>query len=76
MTDQLDQPDQLTAAQVSAVLDLAAAAAAADGTAPLSEHGILRVRHSAPGQGHDVLVTADGEMAGRRRGLGSRVDDQ
>ena len=64
MTDQLDQPDQLTAAQVSAVLDLAAAAAAADGTAPLSEHGMLRVRHSAPGQGHDVLVTAGGEMAG------------
>jgi mycothiol synthase len=55
---------QLTGAQVGAVLDLVAAAAAADGTAPLSEHGMLRVRHAAAGQGHDVLVTAGGEIAG------------
>jgi mycothiol synthase len=64
VTDQLDRPDQLTTAQVCAVLDLVAAATATDGAAPLSEHGMLRVRHNVPGQGHDVLVTGSEEMAG------------
>jgi mycothiol synthase len=55
----------LTPGQVSAVLDLAAAAADADGIAPLSEHGMLRVQHSTPGQGDDFIVTAaDGTVTG------------
>jgi mycothiol synthase len=61
-------PDPLTSAQVSAqvsaVLELVTAAADADRVAPLSEHGMLRVQHGVPGQGHDVLLTADGEVAG------------
>jgi mycothiol synthase len=60
----VDQPDQLAGVQVGAILDLAAAAAAADGVAPLSEHGMLRVQHGSPDQGHDVLITSDGEIAG------------
>jgi mycothiol synthase len=56
--------DQLTAAQAAAVLDLVAAATAADGVAPLSEHGILRVRHAKPGEGRDVLVTSGDTIAG------------
>jgi mycothiol synthase len=71
--------DQLTDAQVSAVLDLVAAAAAADGTAPLSEHGMLRVRHGVAGQGRDVLVTAGAGIAGygyvEPPGDGDRAED-
>jgi mycothiol synthase len=64
VTGQLDQPEQLSAAQVVAVVDLVAAAAGADGVAPLSEHGMLRVRHGVRGQGQDMLISAGGEIAG------------
>ena len=50
--------------QVGAVLDLIHAAAAADGVGPLSEHGMLRVRHGDPGRGSDLLTTAGGQIAG------------
>jgi mycothiol synthase len=56
--------EPLTGARVSAVLELAAAAADADGVAPLSERGMLRVRHSEGGQGQDVLITSGGQVAG------------
>jgi mycothiol synthase len=56
---------QLTPAQVAGVLDLIAAAADSDGVTPLSEHGMLHVRHSERGQGRDAIVTADdGTIAG------------
>jgi mycothiol synthase len=49
--------------QLGEVLDLIQAAADADGVGPLSEHGMLRVRHGAPG-GSDVLATAGRQLAG------------
>jgi mycothiol synthase len=56
--------DRLTGAQVSVVLELVAAAADGDGVAPLSEHGMLRVQHSVPGHGRDVLITRGGAIVG------------
>ena len=54
----------LTPGQVSAVLELAAAARTADGVAPLSEQAMLRLQHGA-GNGADWVVTAeDGGIAG------------
>jgi mycothiol synthase len=65
VTGEAAQVSQLTPAQIAGVLDLLAAAADSDGVAPLSEHGMLHVRHSEPGQGHDVIVTGDdGTIAG------------
>jgi mycothiol synthase len=55
-------PDRLTPAQVTGILDVVAAAAAADGVGPLSEHGLLHVRHGEPGS--DVVATADGQIVG------------
>jgi mycothiol synthase len=55
---------QLTPGQVAGVLDVVEAAAGTDGVAPLSEHGLLRVRHSEPGQHHYVAAAADGEIVG------------
>jgi mycothiol synthase len=49
--------------QTGEVLDLIQAAADADEVGPLSEHGMLRVRHGDPG-GSDVLAIADGQIAG------------
>ncbi|MBV9451550.1 MAG: mycothiol synthase [Streptosporangiaceae bacterium] len=57
-------PDTLSPAQVTGILDVVAAAARADGVGPLSEHGMLRVRHSEPGRGHDVIAIADGQIVG------------
>jgi mycothiol synthase len=58
----------LSAAQAAAVVALAGAAAEADGVAPLSEHGLLRVRHpgeTGAGAGTELLaLTQDGEIAG------------
>jgi mycothiol synthase len=54
-------------AQVSQVLDLVAAAEAADGVAPLSEQVLLHVRHGGSGTasaGRDVLVAAGGLVVG------------
>jgi mycothiol synthase len=64
---------RLTSAQVSAVLELAASAGAADGVAPLSEHVLLHLRYDstgdstgtdAPGAGLDLILTAYGKVAG------------
>jgi mycothiol synthase len=57
-------PGALTPDQVTGILDVAKAAAKADGVGPLSEHGMLRVRHSEPGHGPDVVATADGHIVG------------
>jgi mycothiol synthase len=57
-------PGSLTPAQATAILDVVSAAAGADGIGPLSEHGMLRVRHSEPGQGHDVVAVTDGRIVG------------
>jgi mycothiol synthase len=61
---------RLTPAQITAVLDLADAATAADSVAPLSEHVLLHLRYDAagpgddPAPGRDVILTVDGEIAG------------
>jgi len=65
VTGSAEQVSELTATQVGSVLDLVAAAADADQIAPLSEHGMLRVQHGTPDQGHDVVISAaDGSLAG------------
>ena len=47
MTQRSVTGDRLTPAQVSRVLELAEAAAAADSVAPLSEHVLLHLRYDA-----------------------------
>ena len=70
MTDWSITAGGLTPAQVAGVLDLAAAAAAADSVAPLSEHVLLHLRYdeasssAGPSQGQDMIVTVQGEIAG------------
>jgi mycothiol synthase len=57
----------LTEAQAAEVADLAGRAERADGVAPLSEEGMLRVRYGSPG-GRDLLVRGgDGRLAGYAR---------
>jgi len=61
---------RLTPAQISRILDLAEAAAAADSVAPLSEHVLLHLRYDAagpgadPAPGRDLVLTVTGEIAG------------
>jgi mycothiol synthase len=61
---------RLTPAQVAGVLDLVAAAAAADSVAPFSEHVLLHLRYDAagpgadPAPGKDLILTVDGTIAG------------
>lgn len=55
----------LSAALSAQVQDLAAAAASADGVAPLSEDVLLQVRHGSEARSRDLVVTlADGTLAG------------
>ena len=54
----------LTAAQVGEVLALAEAARLADGVAPLSEHGMLRLRYDGSDGGRNFIVMTGGEIAG------------
>jgi mycothiol synthase len=55
----------LSATLSGQVQDLAAAAASADGVAPLSEEVLLQIRHgSGPGSRDLVLTAADGALAG------------
>ena len=57
--------DTLTPAQISGVLDVVAAATEADGVGPLSEHGLLHVRHGESGEsGTDVVASTDGQIVG------------
>jgi mycothiol synthase len=61
---------RLTPAQITGVLDLADAAAAADLVAPLSEHVLLHLRYDAagpaadPAPGRDLVLTVNGAIAG------------
>lgn len=67
---------RLTPAQITGVLALAEAADAADGVMPLSEHVLLHLRYDAadpgsdpaapgsPGPERDLVLTANGEIAG------------
>jgi mycothiol synthase len=70
MTQRSVTGGRLTPAQVSRVLELAEAAAAADSVAPLSEHALLHLRYDAagpgpdPGLGVDLVLTLDEEIAG------------
>jgi mycothiol synthase len=55
----------LDAAQIAGVLELAGAAAAADGVTPLSEHVLLHLRYDdGDGSGRDFVVAVDGTIAG------------
>jgi mycothiol synthase len=70
MTQRSITGGRLTPAQIARVLDLAAAAAAADSVAPLSEHVLLHLRYDAagssadPAPGRDLVLTVDDEIAG------------
>jgi mycothiol synthase len=65
MTEPRITSDGFTAAQAEAVLALVEAARLADGVAPLSEHGMLRLRYDGSGGGgRDFLIMTDGEIAG------------
>ncbi|GAB3206821.1 mycothiol synthase [Marinactinospora thermotolerans] len=68
----IDITDALTGEQARAVGELAAAARAHDGIAPLSEQTLLRVRHGAPGGGarFHLLYADDGEDTSRLVGFG------
>ncbi len=52
---------ELTTAQVREALALAGAARLADGVAPLSEHGMLHLRHDSS---EDFIAAVEGEIAG------------
>ena len=54
----------LTAAQVGEVVALAEAARLADGVAPLSEHGMLRLRYDGSDGGRNFIVMTGGEISG------------
>jgi mycothiol synthase len=55
---------RLTSDEVAAVLKLVALATDADGVAPLSEHVMLHLRYGGDGNARNVLLVADGEIAG------------
>jgi mycothiol synthase len=64
MTEPQITSDGLTAAQVDEVLALVEAARLADGVAPLSEHGMLRLRYQGNDGGRDFTVMTGSEIAG------------
>jgi mycothiol synthase len=64
MTESRVTSAELTTAQVGEVMALVEAARLADGVAPLSEHGMLRLRYDSTGGGRDFIVLAGGEIAG------------
>ncbi len=66
MTSQADVrvAEELTETEIADVLDLVEAAAAADGVVPLSEHGLLRVKHREPSGGTDVLAIWSDRIVG------------
>src|SRR5690349_18943881 len=55
---------RLTSDEVAAVLKLVALATDADGVAPLSEHVMLHLRYGGDRNARNVLLVADGEIAG------------
>ena len=64
MTEPQITSDGLTAAQADEVLALVEAARLADGVAPLSEHGMLRLRYEGNDGGRDFTVMTGSEIAG------------
>jgi mycothiol synthase len=64
MTEPRITSDGFTAAQADEVLALVEAARLADGVAPLSEHGMLRLRYDGSDGGRDFVVMTGGEIAG------------
>jgi mycothiol synthase len=60
----------LSAARVSEILSLAAAAAGADGVGPLSEDVLLQVRHGSTPPARDLVLTAGGSPAGDSHPVG------
>ncbi len=64
MTEPQITSDGLAAAQADEVLALVEAARLADGVAPLSEHGMLRLRYDGSDGGRDFIVMTGGEIAG------------
>jgi len=54
----------LTTTQAGEILALVEAARLADGVAPLSEHGMLRLRYDGAGGGRDFTVMTGSEIAG------------
>ena len=64
MTEPRITGDGFTAAQADEVLALVEAARLADGVAPLSEHGMLRLRYDGSDGGRDFIVMTGGEIAG------------
>src|SRR6266568_4100494 len=55
---------ELTTAQAGEVLALVEAARLADGVAPLSEHGMLRLSYGSADGGRDFIAIAGGQIAG------------
>ena len=53
-----------TAPRAGDIAGLVGAATDADAVAPLSEHGLLRVQHGEPGEGHDVVALAGNDIGG------------
>ena len=64
MTEPRITSDGFTAAQADEVLALVEAARLADGVAPLSEHGMLRLRYDGSDGGRDFIVVTGSEIAG------------
>ncbi len=56
--------ERLTDAEVGAVLELVRLATEEDGVAPLSEHVMLHLRYGGDRLARNVMLTADGEIAG------------
>jgi mycothiol synthase len=56
--------ERLTSDEVAAVLKLVALATDEDGVAPLSEHVMLHLRYGGDRNAGNVLLVADGEIAG------------
>ncbi len=64
MTEPRITSDGFTAAQADEVLALVEAARLADGVAPLSEHGMLRLRYDGSDGGRDFVVMTGAVIAG------------
>src|SRR5215831_5170390 len=61
---QIRVAEGLTGEEVAAVLELVKLATEEDGVAPLSEHVMLHLRYGGDRQARNVLLVADGEIAG------------
>jgi mycothiol synthase len=60
----IDALAELTSAESAGVLELTAAATAADGVAPLSEHVMLHLRYGGDHRARDLLLRGDETIAG------------